>query len=140
MGETKGSCRRLRNNTLDIDQNEQFELSELVTEGSTIGVVSENDIQCGFNLLKVTRKHTIYSSVTDDFNNSLTPDTPVFFGHFYNRESLIDMTYTLCEKKTAVVHQCNLRYICGEIKRSKKGRKTIFKLTMSQQEDIISCL
>jgi len=61
-------------------------------------------------------------------------------GNFYLRDNIHDMTFTLNEKRMAVMYAATVRHICGELPAKKKGRKTIYKLPLRENEEIIASL
>ena len=77
---------------------------------------------------------------TDDYEFTALRGTQALKGHFYLRDNIHDMTFTLDENRTAVVYASTVRQICGDIPRKKKGRKYIYKLPLKENEELIASL
>ena len=75
-----------------------------------------------FSLLKVTSEgvEELDENYTDNYEFTGLRGTQVLKGHFYLRDNIHDMTFTLDENRTAVVYASTVRQICGDIP-CKKG-------------------
>ena len=95
-----------------------------------------------FYLLKLTSEgvEELDENYTDDYEFTALRGTRGLKGHFYLRDYIHDMTFTLDENRTAVVYASTVRQICGEIPCKKRGRKYIYKLPLKESEEIIASL
>lgn len=111
-------------------------------KGSTVAIAADDDPMYDFFLLKVTSEGVkeLDSDYTDDYNFTALKGRQVLKGNFYLRDNIHDMTFTLDEKRTAVVYAATVRHICRELPGKKKGRKTIYKLPLKENEEIIASL
>ena len=50
------------------------------------------------------------------------------------------MTYTLDKKRVAAVFAATVRHICSDLAVKKRNKKTIYKLSLMQHEEIIASL
>ena len=79
--------------------------------------------------------------MTDDYSWQYPSGSAVLKGHFFLRENLQDMTYTLDTKRLAVVYAGTVHAICTDLSVKKKNRnKPIYKLSMQQHEEIIGLM
>ena len=67
-------------------------------------------------------------------------DREVLRGHFLLRDNLIDMTYKLDERKVAIVHAATVRHICSDLLVVKRGRKSVFKVPVDLNEEILASM
>ena len=88
-----------------------------------------------FSLLKLTSEgvEELDENYTDNYEFTALRGTQVLKGHFYLRDNIHDMTFTLDENRTAVVYASTVRQ-----KKQKKGRKYIYKLPLKENEKIAS--
>ena len=96
-----------------------------------------------FYLLKVTSEgvEELEEPLTDDYSCHCPRGSCVLKGHFYLRENIQDMTYTLDIKHLAVAYAATVRHICSELAVKKKSRnKPIYKLSLAQHEEIIASM
>ena len=88
-----------------------------------------------FYLLKLTSEgvEELDENYTDDYEFTALTGTQALKGHFYLRDNIRDMTFTLKENRTAVVYASTVRQICGDIPCKKRGRKYIYKLPLNNK-------
>lgn len=125
-----------------LDHDTAGHIADLAVKGSTVAIAADDDPMYDFFLLKVTSEGVkeLDSDYTDDYNFTALKGQQVLKGNFYLRDNIHDMTFTLDEKRTAVVYAATVRHICRELPGKKKGRKTIYKLPLKENEEIIASL
>lgn len=125
-----------------LDHDTAGHIADLAVKGSTVAIAAADDSMYDFFLLKVTSEGVkeLDSDYTDDYNFTALKGQQVLKGNFYLRDNIHDMTFTLDEKRTAVVYAATVRHICRELPGKKKGRKTIYKLPLKENEEIIASL
>lgn len=108
-------------------------IADLASKGSTVAVAADDDLMYDLYLLKVTSKgvEELESDYIDDCKCTALRGEEVIKGNFYLRDNIHDMTFTFNVKRTAVVYAATDCHICGELPAKKKGRKTIYKLPLS---------
>ena len=79
-------------------------------------------------------------NTTDDYGSIYTAGQEVLRGHFFLQDKLIDMTYKLDERKVAIVHAATVRHICSDLHIVKRGRKSIFKVTVDLNEETLASM
>ena len=79
-------------------------------------------------------------NTTDDYGSIYTAGQKVLRGHFFLRHNLIDMTYKLHERKVAIVHAATVRHICSDLHIVKRRRKSIFKVPVGLNEEILASM
>lgn len=123
-----------------LDHDTASHIADLAEKGSTVAIAADDDPMYDFYLLKVTSDgvEELDSDFTDDYDNVALRGEQVLKGNFYLRENIHDMTFTLDEKRTAVVYAATVRHICGELQTKKQRRKTIYKLPVKENEEIIA--
>jgi len=123
-----------------VDHDTASHIADLVEKGSTVAIAADEDPMYDFYLLKVTSDgvEELESDFTDDYDNSALRGERVLKGNFYLRDNIHDMTFTLDEKRTAMVYAATVRHICGELPTKKQRRKTIYKLPLKENEEIIA--
>ena len=77
---------------------------------------------------------------TDDYQCHYYQGSEILKGHFYLRDNIHDMTYTLDKKKVAAVFAATVRHICSNLAVKKRNKKSIYKLSLMQHEKIIASL
>ena len=118
-------------------------IAELVTEGSVVAVAAEGDPNYDHYLFQVTSQQPelLAKNEQDEYGAVVPKGCKVLTGHFFVRENLLDMTYRLEDKKTAIVHIRTIRCICFELKRKKaRNDKAIYKVSLEQHEEIMENL
>ena len=76
----------------------------------------------------------------DDYGFTALKGELVLKGHFYLRVNLHDMTVALNEEKVAVIYAAAVRHICCELENRRRGRKIIYRLPLTENEEIIVSL
>lgn len=79
-------------------------------------------------------------NTTDDYGSIYTAVLEVLRGHFFLRENLIDMSHKLDERKVAIVHAATVRHICSDLHVVKRGRKSVFKVPVDLNEEILASM
>ena len=79
-------------------------------------------------------------NTTDDYGSIYTAGQEVLRGHFFLRHNLIEMTYKLDERKVAIVHAATVRHICPDLHTVKRGRKSIVKVPVDLNEEILASM
>ena len=74
---------------------------------------------------------------TDDYGSLFQAGNAVVKGNFYLRHNLIDMTFKLDVKKTAIVYPGTVHYVCSELKKKGRVRNEVYQVPMDIREDII---
>ena len=125
-----------------LDHDTASHIADLAAKGSTVAIAADDDPMYDFYLLKVTSQgvEELESDYIDDYQCTALKGEEVIKGNFYLRDNIHDMTFTLDVKRTAVVYAATVRHICGELPAKKKGRKTIYKLPLKENEEIIASL
>ena len=98
-----------------------------------MAVAADDDSMYDLYLLKVISEgvEELESDYIDDYKCTALKGEEVIKGNFYPRDNIHDMTFTFNVKRTAVVYAATDRHICGELPAKKKGRKTIYKLPLT---------
>ena len=117
-------------------------MADLAVKGSTVAIAADDDPMYDFYLLKVTSEgvEELESDYTDDHQCTAFRGEKVLKGNFYLRDNIHDMTFTLDIKRRAVVYAATVRHLCAELPTRKRGRKTIYKLPLKENEEIIASL
>lgn len=118
-------------------------IADLTTCGSTVAIAAYEDPIYDFYLLKVTSNgvEELEHPTTDDYSSHYQTGSAVLKGHFFLRENIHDMTYTLDTKGVAIVYAATARHILSDLAIKKKTqKKTIYKLSLVQHEEIISSM
>ena len=125
-----------------LDHDTASYIADLASKGSTVAIAAEDDPVYDFYLLQVTSDgvEELDSNVTDDYQCHYYRGDRVLKGHFYIRENIHDMTFTIDEKRKAFVHAATVRHICGDLPVRKRGRKSIYKLPLKENEEIIALM
>lgn len=77
----------------------------------------------------------------EEQNGSIyTTGQEVLRGHFFLRDNLIDMTYKLDERKVAIVYAATVRHICFDLDVVKRGRKSVFRVPVALNEEIMASM
>ena len=116
-------------------------LTDLVEADSIVAIAAADDGCYDYYLLKVSSDgpFILQSDTTDDHGATYQQGSFVLEGHFFLRDNIIDMTYKLDNKK-AIVYANTVGAICGELLMLKRRRKELFKLSLTQHEEIMSML
>ena len=95
-----------------------------------------------FYLLRVSSDgvEELDETIMDDYGSQYYAGHQVLRGHFYLRENIHDMTFSLDTKWMAIVYAATVRHICSDFKQKGKKKKLIYKLSLGQNEDIIASL
>ena len=115
-------------------------VADLVSKDSIIAIAAEDD-SYDYYLLKVTTDGVVLTrDETDDYGSLFQAGNTVVKGNFFLRHNLIDMTFKLDVKKTAIVYPCTVPYVCSELKKKGRGRNEVYQVPMDVHEDIIASL
>ena len=125
-----------------LDQDTASYIADLANKSSTVAIAAEDDPVYDFYLLKIISEgvEELDSDMTDDYQCHYQQGDRVLRGHFYLRENIHNMTFTIDEKHTAIVYAATVRHICGELPVKKRGRKFIYKQPLRENEEIIASL
>ena len=90
-----------------------------MNKDSIINVAPEEDDSYNYYLMKVTTDGVVVSTrdETDDYRSLFQAGHAVMKSNFFLRHNLIDMTFKLDVKKTAIVYPGTVRYVCSELKK-----------------------
>ncbi len=94
---------------------------------------------CHYYLLKVNSngENELTDNTTHDYSSVYTAGHEVLRGHFFLQDNLIDMTHKIVERKVPIVQAVTARnilfYPC-----SKEGRKSVFKVPVDLNEEILA--
>ncbi|XP_068689864.1 uncharacterized protein [Montipora foliosa] len=127
----------------DIEHSVQ--LAELAVNGSVVAIAADEDLQYDYYLLKVVSDGVVRleSDFEDDYGSIFSCGQSVLLGHFFLRENLIDFTFKLEGVKRAAVLSGTVRHICRDLvlkSKETKRRKAIYKLPITEHEEIIASL
>lgn len=111
----------------------------VAVERSVVAVAADDE-SYDYYLLKVksNRVEELADNTTDDHGSSYTAGQEVLGGHFFLHDNLIDMTYKLDERKVPIVHAATVRHICYDF--VKRGRKSVFKVPVDLNEEILASM
>ncbi|XP_022780703.1 vicilin-like seed storage protein At2g18540 [Stylophora pistillata] len=125
-----------------LDHDTAVHLAELAVKGSTVAIAADEDPMYDFYLLQVTSDgvEELASDFTDDYHCTALKGQKVLKGHFYLRENIHDMTFTLDVKRIAMVYAATVRHICGDLPVKRRARKPVYKLPLLENEEIIASL
>ena len=125
-----------------LDHDTASHIADLATQGSTVAIAALDDPMYDFFLLKVTSHgvEELSEDFTDDYLCHYCEGSEVLKGHFYLRDNIHDMTYTLDTKRVAAVFAATVRHICGDLTVKRRSKKPIYKLSLLQHEEIIASL
>ena len=120
--ETSTATTRQSTATSTLDNDTTSHMADLAAKGSTVAIAAFEDPVYDFYLLKVTSDGVIEleKPITDDYSCHYPIGSSVLKGHFYLRENLQDMTYTLDNKREAIVCAGTVRAICTDLSVKKK--------------------
>ncbi|KAK3749031.1 hypothetical protein QZH41_006224 [Actinostola sp. cb2023] len=92
--------------TSAVDHDTASHIADLAAQGSTVAIAAIEDPVYDFYLLKVTSEgvEELEEPLTDDYSCHYPKGSCVLKGHFYPRENIQDMTYTIDIKHLAVVY------------------------------------
>lgn len=132
---------RQTTDTTAVDKDTACHIADLATRESTVAIAAYEGPVYDFYLLQVTSEgvEELQNDMTDDYLNEYPRGSNVLKGHFFLRENLHDMTYTLDTNRLAVVHAATVRLICSSANKRNK-RKHVYKLPLVQHEEIIASL
>ena len=120
-----GSVATTRQTTQEfgLDQGTASHIADLAVKGTTVAIAADDDPMYDFSLLKLTSEgvEELDENYTDNYEFTALRGTQVLKGHFYLRDNIHDMTFTLDENRTAVVYASTVRQICGDIPCKKRG-------------------
>ena len=110
--------------TSALDNDTMAHMADLAAKGSTVAIAAFEDPAYDFYLLKVTSNgvEELEEPMTDDYSCRYPSGSAVLKGHFFLRENLQDMTYTLDTKRLAVVYAGTVGAICTDLSVKKKNR------------------
>ena len=118
-------------------------MADLAAKGNTVAIATFEDLVYDFYLLKVTSDgvEELEEPLTDGYSCHYPGGSAVLKGHFFLRENLQDMTYTLDIKRLAIVDAGTVQAVCTDLSVKKKNRNNpIYKLSMQQHEEIIGSM
>jgi len=144
----EGSTATTRQTAEDtIDLVTAVHIADLAASGSTVAIASQEDpvYMSGlsdFYLSKVTSKgvEELAQPTTNDYLIHYPTGSDVFKGHFFLRKNIHDMTYTLDTSRVAIVYAATVRHILSDLAVQKTQKKAIYKLSLTQHEEIISSM
>lgn len=143
LRESSVATTRQTTETLALDHDTAAHIADLAAKGSTVAIAAYEDQDYDFYLLKVTSEgvEELEEPLTDDYSCHYPSGSAVLKGHFFLRENITDMTYTLDINRLAVVYAATVRHICSELSVKKRRQtKPIYKLSLAQHEEIISSM
>lgn len=140
--EASPATTRNTDNTVVMTTDTAVKIADLAVEGSVVAVAADDDASYDYYLLKVKSNgvEELEDNTTDDYGSIYTAGQEVLRGHFFLRENLIDMTYKLNERKVAIVHAATVRHICSDLHVVKRGRKSVFKVPVDLNEEILASM
>lgn len=140
--EASPATTRNTENTVVMTTDTAVKIADLAVEGSVVAVAANDDASYDYYLLKVKSNgvEELADNTTDDYGSIYTVGQEVIRGHFFLRENLIDMTYKLDERKVAIVHAATVRHICSDLRIVKRGRKSVFKVPVDLNEEILASM
>ena len=117
-------------------------MADLVGKDSIIAIAAEEDDSYDYYLLKVTTDGVVVLTrdETDEYGSLFKAGNAVVKGNIFLRHNLIDMTFKLDIKKTAIVYPSTVRYVCSELNKKGRGRNEVYQVPMDVHEDIIASL
>lgn len=112
-----------------------------MSKDSIIAIAAKGD-SYDYYLLKVTTDGVVVLTrdETDDYGSLFQAGNTVVKGNVFLRHNLIDMTFKLDIKKTAILYPSTVRYVCSDLKKKGRGRNEIYQVPMDIHEDIIASL
>lgn len=136
------TTRNAQNNTEQVTTDTAVKIADLAVKGSVVAVAAESDSSYDYYLLKVNSDgvEELTEAVTDDYGSIYTTGQEVLRGHFFLRDNLIDMTYKLDERKVAIVYAATVRHICFDLDVVKRGRKSVFRVPVALNEEIMASM
>ena len=142
VGEATPTTTRQESEIPILDHDTAWHIADLATQGSTVAIAALDDPMYDFFLLKVTSHgvEELSENFTDDYLCHYCEGSEVLKGHFYLRDNIHDMTYTLDTKRVAAVFAATVRHICGDLTVKRRSKKPIYKLSLLQHEEIIASL
>ena len=140
--EASPATTRNTDNAVVMTTDTAVKIADLAVEGSVVAVAADDDASYDYYLLKVKSNgvEELADNTTDDYGSIYTAGQEVLRGHFFLRENLIDMTYKLDERKVAIVHAATVRHICSDLHVAKRGRKSVFKVPVDLNEEILASM
>ena len=124
-----------------LNHDSASHIADLATKGSTVAIAAD-DPMYDFYLLRVSSDgvEKLDETIMDDYGRQYYAGHQVLGVHFYLRENIHDMTFSLDTTRMAIVYAATVRHICGDLKQKRKKKKPIYKLSLEQNEDIIASL
>ena len=124
-----------------LNHDSASHIADLATKGSTVAIAAD-DPMYDFYLLRVSSDgvEELDETIMDDYGSQYYAGHQVLRVHFYLRENIHDMTFSLDTTRMAIVYAATVRHICGDLKQKRKKKKPIYKLSLEQNEDIIASL
>ena len=116
---------------------------DLAAKGSTIAIAASENPIYDFYLMKVTSEgvEELEEPLNDDYSCHYPRGSAVLKGHFFLRENIADMSYTLDSKRLAAVYAATVWHICNELSvKNKRSNRPIYKISLVQHEKIISSM
>ena len=134
--------RKAQEDTVAVTTETAVRIADLAVAGSVVAVAADADSSYDYYLLKVNSDgvEELAADVTDDYGSIYNTGQEVLKGNFFLRDSLIDMTYKLDESKVAIVHAATVRHICSDLRTVKRGRKSVFRVPVILNEEILASM
>ena len=112
-------------------------VADLVNKDSIIPVTAEEDDSYDYYLMKVTTDGAVVLTrdETDHYGCLFQEGNAVLKGNFFLRHNLIDTTFKLDVKRTAIVYPGTVCYVCSELKKKGRGRNKVYQAPMDIHED-----
>lgn len=123
-----------------------LQVADLVSKDSIIAIAAEEDASYDYDLLKVTTDGVVVltKDETDDYGSHFQAGNAVVKGNFYLRLNLIDMTFKLNIKKTAlfilvqfVMSAQNLKRTEEDIMRCTRFQWTFMMISLLRCSDVL---
>ena len=142
LREATAATTRQESEILVLDHDTALHIADLAGKDSTVAIAAIDDPMYDFYLMKVTSDgvEQLSENFTDDYQCHYYRGMEILKGHFYLRDNIHDMTYTLDKKRVAVVFAATARHICSDLAVKKRNKKSIYKLSLMQHEEIIASL
>ena len=136
------TTRNAQDNTGVVTTDTAVKIADLAVEGSVVAIAADDDASYDYYLLKVKSNgvEELADNTADDYGSIYTAGQEVLRGHFFLRDNIIDMTYKLDELKVAIVHAATVRHICSDLHIVKRGRKSVFKVPVDLNEEILASM
>lgn len=134
--------RNAQEDTVAVTTETAVRIADLAVAGSVVAVAADADSSYDYYLLKVNSDgvEELAADVTDAYGSIYNTGQEVLKGNFFLRDNLIDMTYKLDESKVAIVHAATVRHICSDLRTVKRGRKSVYRVPVILNEEILASM